>query len=105
MRSARQFELLTTVRFGAGTHRRTARGVRLAGIKKALLVTDPMLAKMPMTAQAMDLLASAGLQAKLFSDVRPNPVEANIDAGLRLQGGRPRRRHRVRAAPRSTPAS
>ena len=71
----------TTVRFGAGRVTELPEALRLAGIKKPLFVTDPMLAKMPMTAQALELLASAGAPAKLFSDVQPNPVEANIKAG------------------------
>jgi alcohol dehydrogenase len=35
-----------------------------------------------MTAKAMDTLAAAGVGAKLFSDVQPNPVEANLTAGI-----------------------
>ena len=61
----------TTVRFGAGRIAELPEALRLAGIRKPLFVTDPMLAKMPMTAQAIDLLASAGVHAKLFSDVQP----------------------------------
>jgi alcohol dehydrogenase len=72
----------TTVRFGAGRIAELPEALKLAGIKKPLLVTDPMLAKMSMTMQAMDLLAAAGVAAKLFSDVQPNPVEANINAGI-----------------------
>ena len=37
---------------------------------------------MPMTAKAMEALAAAGVPAKLFSDVQPNPVEANVAAGV-----------------------
>ena len=73
----------TTVRFGAGRIAELPEALRLAGIKKPLFVTDPMLAKMPMTVQTLELLASAGVPAKLFSDVQPNPVEANIKAGIR----------------------
>src|SRR3954454_2590799 len=72
----------TTVRFGAGRVAELPEALRLAGIKRPLFVTDPMLAKMPMTAKAMDMLASAGVPAKLFSDMQPNPVEANIKAGV-----------------------
>jgi alcohol dehydrogenase len=72
----------TTVRFGAGRVAELPEALRLAGIKRPLFVTDPMLAKMPMTAKAMDMLASAGVPAKVFSDMQPNPVEANIKAGV-----------------------
>ena len=70
------------MRFGAGRIAELAEAARAAGIARPLVVTDPMLAKLPMIAQAMDLLAAAGIPAKLFSDIRPNPVEANIAAGV-----------------------
>ncbi len=54
----------------------------LAGFAKPLVVTDPKLAAMPMVGKAMDLLAAAGLPAKLFCDIKANPVEANLEAGL-----------------------
>jgi alcohol dehydrogenase class IV len=71
----------TSVRFGAGRIAELADAVRAAGMARPLLVTDPTLAAMPMVANAMAALGAAGLPAKLFSDVRPNPVEANIAAG------------------------
>jgi alcohol dehydrogenase class IV len=71
----------TSVRFGAGRIAELADAVRAAGMARPLLVTDPTLAAMPMVANALAALAAAGLPAKLFSDVRPNPVEANIAAG------------------------
>ena len=71
----------TSVRFGAGRIAELADAVRATGMARPLLVTDPTLAAMPMVASAMAALGAAGLPAKLFSDVRPNPVEANIAAG------------------------
>src|SRR5207253_1635614 len=50
--------------------------------RNLLFVTDPVIAKMPMTAKAMDTLAAAGVPAKLFAEVQPNPVEANVAAGV-----------------------
>jgi alcohol dehydrogenase class IV len=72
----------TSVRFGAGRIAELAEAARAAGMPRPLLVTDPLLAKLPMIAGAMDALAGAGIAAKLFSDIRPNPVEANIAAGV-----------------------
>jgi alcohol dehydrogenase class IV len=72
----------TSVRFGAGRIAELAEAARAAGMARPLLVTDPLLAKLPMIAGAMDALAGAGIAAKLFSDIRPNPVEANIAAGV-----------------------
>jgi alcohol dehydrogenase len=36
-----------------------------------------------MTARALGVLAAAGLRAAVFADVRPNPTESNVAAGLR----------------------
>jgi len=72
----------TTVRFGAGRISELGEAVKAAGMRKPLFVTDPTVAKMAMTRHAMDTLSGAGVAAKLFSDVQPNPVEANIAAGI-----------------------
>lgn len=54
-----------------------------------MLVTDPRLATMPMVREATDNLAAAGVAAALFSDIKPNPVASNVEAGIKvLRGGR-----------------
>ena len=72
----------TSVRFGAGRIAELAAAVRSAGITKPLFVTDPKLAATPMVNDACGLLDAAGISTKLFADVRPNPVGANIEAGV-----------------------
>lgn len=72
----------TSVRFGAGRIAELADAVKGTGMQHPLLVTDPTLAKLPMTAQALDILASGGVTAALFSDIKPNPVAANVEAGI-----------------------
>jgi alcohol dehydrogenase class IV len=72
----------TSVRFGAGRLAELADAVRVAGMARPLFVTDPMLAATAMAKRALGLLDAAGISAKLFADVRPNPVEANIRAGV-----------------------
>jgi len=72
----------TTVRFGAGRISELGEAVKAAGMRKPLFVTDPTVAKMAMTRHAMDTLSGAGVAATLFSEVQPNPVEANIAAGI-----------------------
>ena len=72
----------TTVRFGAGRASELGEAVKAAGMRNPLLVTDPTVAKMAMTANAMETLSDAGVAATLFSDVQPNPVEANLAAGI-----------------------
>lgn len=53
-----------------------------AGISKPLLVTDRVLAELPMVQVALDILEAAGLGRALFSEVDPNPTEVNLQAGL-----------------------
>ena len=72
----------TTIKFGAGRIKELAAAVKSAGIRKPLLVTDPMLAKLPITANACKILEPEGVPAKVFSDVKPNPVAANVEAGV-----------------------
>src|SRR5262245_28802067 len=56
---------------------------------RPLLVTDASLARMPIVKRAMDVLAEAGVAGSLFCEVQPNPVAANVEAGLRvLRAGR-----------------
>ena len=74
----------TSIRFGAGRIGELAQACQSAGMKAPLLVTDPFLAKQPMTKAALDSLREAGLGADIFSDVKPNPVEANVYAGLEV---------------------
>jgi alcohol dehydrogenase len=74
----------TSIRFGAGRIRELAAACGSAGIKAPLLVTDPFLARQPMTRAALDSLTAAGLRAAIFSDVKPNPVESNVAAGLEV---------------------
>jgi alcohol dehydrogenase len=72
----------TSIRFGAGRIAELADAVRASGISRPLVVTDPMLARLPMLAAAMDGLARAGLAPVCFSAIKPNPVEANVVAGV-----------------------
>jgi len=70
----------TSVRFGVGRISELAEAVQATGMKNPLLVTDPVLARLPMTqAAAAQLAGGAGA---LFSDIKPNPVESNVAQGI-----------------------
>ena len=73
----------TSVRFGAGRVKELGAAVKAAGITRPLLVTDPVLARLPMTQAALDILAAYGVAATVFADVKPNPVAANVEAGIK----------------------
>ncbi|WP_297770736.1 iron-containing alcohol dehydrogenase [uncultured Roseovarius sp.] len=72
----------TAIRFGAGRIAELAEACTQAGIARPLLVTDKGLAPLPITAQAMDILRKAGLEAAVFAQVDPNPNEINLAAGV-----------------------
>ncbi|MEX0337454.1 MAG: iron-containing alcohol dehydrogenase [Arenibacterium sp.] len=74
----------TAIRFGAGRISELAEACTSAGISRPLLVTDKGLAGLPITAQALDVLAAAGLGRAMFADVDPNPNELNLAAGIKM---------------------
>jgi len=72
----------TSIKFGAGRIVELPEHCRALGMKRPLLVTDAGLAALPMVANAVRLCRDAGLGCELFSDVQPNPVEANVTSGV-----------------------
>ena len=79
----RNFNYPTAIKFGAGRIKELADHCKANGIKRPLFVTDPGLAASPMVAAIIADLKKADLPVQVFSDVRPNPVEANIIAGVK----------------------
>src|SRR4029079_18327725 len=79
----RNFTFPTTIKFGSERIKELAEQCKAVGISRPLFVTDPGLAKMVMVTAILDDLRVAGLGAELFSEVRPNPVEGNIAAGIK----------------------
>jgi alcohol dehydrogenase len=80
---SRNFNYPTAIKFGVGRIAELADHCRANGIARPLFVTDPGLAAMPMVRAIVDDVKQAGLGVALFAEVRPNPVEANVLAGVR----------------------
>lgn len=72
----------TQVRFGAGRIAELPEACRAANITKPLLITDPGLAKLAMVIDAVAHNAAAGIPTKLFANIRPNPIAANVTDGI-----------------------
>ena len=82
MSSRANWNYPTAIRFGAGRIAELAEACLVSGIRKPLLVTDAGLASSPITIGALAGLRAAGLDAELFADLKSNPVDANLNAGL-----------------------
>lgn len=72
----------TAIRFGVGRIAELPEQCKAHGISRPLFVTDSGLANAPITQAALASLRAAGLGAQLFADLKPNPVGANLEAGL-----------------------
>jgi alcohol dehydrogenase class IV len=72
----------TSVRFGPGRIGELPDACRELGLSRPLLVTDPGLAALPMVRDAVGALGAAGIEVAVFSDVRSNPVLANVTSGV-----------------------
>ena len=79
----RNFNYPTAIKFGAGRIKELADHCKALGIRRPLLVTDPGLAATAMLATIVKDLKAADLPVQVFSEVRPNPVEANVIAGVK----------------------
>jgi alcohol dehydrogenase class IV len=72
----------TRVWIGPGRIAELGAACTVAGINRPLLVTDAVLAGLPMISAAQAALAKDGKPAGLFCDVRGNPVEGNVYRGV-----------------------
>ncbi|WP_114214737.1 iron-containing alcohol dehydrogenase [Ochrobactrum sp. 3-3] len=74
----------TTVLFGPGRIKELPAVLKAAGIQNPLFVTDPGLAKLPVVASTLTILNEGSVKHAVFSDVKPNPVESNLYAGVKV---------------------
>ena len=72
----------TQMIFGPGRIRNLGRACKELGMTRPLLVTDPGLAALPMVREAVAANEAEGLPTGLFSAVKPNPVDQNVDDGV-----------------------
>jgi alcohol dehydrogenase class IV len=79
----------TSIRFGVGRIAELPDACKQLGFKHPLLVTDPGLAKLPMTQEAIARNEAAGIPTGLFADIKGNPVSKNVEDGLKIfrEGG------------------
>ncbi len=77
------------IRFGPGRISELGAACIDSKMHAPMLVTDRVLAELPITQRALDLMEAAGLGRAMFCDVDPNPTDINVAAGVRafLDGG------------------
>ena len=73
----------TAVRFGAGRIAELAGTCKSLGIGRPLLVTDPLLAALPMVADIVAACDAEGVPTAVYSDVKPNPIASNVEGGVK----------------------
>ncbi len=72
----------TRILFGAGTRKALPEEAAGLGMTRPLVVTDPGLKDLPFIAELRGLLKDAGLESGLFSEIKPNPLVENVEAGV-----------------------
>src|SRR5688500_20262086 len=74
----------TLIRFGAGRISELPDACKSLNMTRALLVTDPGLAKLPVIEKDVAACVAAGLPCTVYSDVQADPIEANVNNGVRV---------------------
>lgn len=73
----------TSVWFGPGRISELVQACQQLHINKPLLVTDQGLVGLPFISDTKNRLKKAGLAVEIFSEIKPNPTEENISAGVK----------------------
>ncbi|KFC61255.1 Alcohol dehydrogenase [Devosia sp. LC5] len=79
----------TAIKFGPGRIAELPEVLKATGITKPLFVTDAGLVNLPVTQKTIQLLKDAGIPVGVFAEVKPNPISANVEAGIKVlrEGG------------------
>ena len=79
---ANRINLNQTSFHGAGAINEIVAEVKIRGLKKALVCSDPDLIKFNVTTKVTKVLEDAGLEYELYSDIKPNPTIQNVQHGV-----------------------
>ena len=79
---ANRINLNQTSFHGAGAINEIAAEVKIRGLKKALVCSDPDLIKFNVTTKVTKVLEDAGMEYELYSDIKPNPTIQNVQHGV-----------------------
>ncbi|MCF8256240.1 MAG: iron-containing alcohol dehydrogenase [Flavobacteriales bacterium] len=73
-----QFNFPTVIRFGLGAIQELPSHLKEVGLKRPLVVTDPMVAQLPFFLDIAERLKVAGLVVTVYSDMHKNPVKSDV---------------------------
>lgn len=74
-----RFPSLPQILFGAGVIKKMGGPAKKSGIKRALLVADPVMEGIGYAAQVQEILKEVGITSALFTGVRPDPPVEEIE--------------------------
>jgi len=77
----RQYNFPTTIRFGAGVIKELPEHLVSQGLKRPLLVTDPLVAGLEFFQDVVAGLGAKGLSVEVFADIHKNPVKSDVEKG------------------------
>ncbi len=77
----RQYNFPTIIRFGAGAVKELPDHLINNNLRKALLVTDPMVAKLNFFQDIKKSLEAKSISVEVFSDIHKNPVKSDVIKG------------------------
>jgi hydroxyacid-oxoacid transhydrogenase len=81
------FEMaVSNVRFGAGVTRECGMDLADLGVRRALVVTDPTVAKLPPLTKVLESLEAAGVGATVYDRVRVEPTDESFADAIAFAG-------------------
>ena len=85
MDKERAFEMaVSNVRFGAGVTRECGMDLADLGVRRALVVTDPCVARLPPVRTVLESLDASGIEATLYDRVRVEPTDESFNDAIRF---------------------
>ena len=78
------FDAPPTLLFGAGARFRLSEELERLGVNRALLVSDAYLLKTGLIESVRNQLGDSGIESTIFSEVQPDPTDANVRSGLEV---------------------
>lgn len=79
-----QYNFPTTIRFGVGASKELGEHLKRQGIRRPLVVTDPLVSQLGFFKTIVNELTAKGLAPALFCDIHKNPVKSDVYKGAEV---------------------